>query len=76
MDLESIEVPVWWSNGGGMSYRRDSLEHDHPEHTYNYVKRTYGVDPKLFGIAKPFDPISERDRRLLADEWAKASGWL
>lgn len=76
MDLESIDVPVWWSNGSGMSYRRDALEHDHPEQTYNYVRRVYDVDPELFGITKPFDPMTERDRYLLGMARADASGWV
>jgi hypothetical protein len=48
-----IEVPVWWSPGGGVSYRRDCLSPDHPEHTYNYIKTQLGVDPELYGMLHP-----------------------
>jgi len=49
----SIEVPIWWKSGGGMMYRRDCLPPDHPEHTYNYIKRLFRVDPEDYGVAKP-----------------------
>lgn len=45
-----IEIPVWWSPGGGMMYNRYALEPNHPEHPYNYVRRVYNVDPEIFGI--------------------------
>jgi len=44
-----IDIPVWWKSGG-MLYNRDCLDSNHPEHPYNYIKRTYGVDPELYGI--------------------------
>jgi len=50
---EQIEVPVWFSNGSGISYRRDSLSIDNPEHTYNYMKNVMGVVPEDYGILHP-----------------------
>lgn len=49
-ELTEIEVPTWWARGGGMMVRRDALPEDHPEHTYNYIVREYGVDPEDYGI--------------------------
>lgn len=46
---DSIQVPVWWKNGRTW-LRRDALDEDHPEHTYNYIKRELGVEPEQFGI--------------------------
>ena len=54
-EIEQISIPVWWKPGGGMMYRRDCLPIDHPEHTYNYIVREYGVRPELYGIEKPID---------------------
>lgn len=51
--LEEIEVPTWWSRGSGMMVRRDALPADHPEHTYHYIVREFGVDPELYGIPAP-----------------------
>ena len=56
---ETIEVPVWWSNGGGMMIRRECLPFDHPEHPYHYVQRTYGVDPLDYGIEAPQCPCCD-----------------
>lgn len=65
---ESIEVPVWWVSGG-MMVRRDALEHDHPEQTYNYIKRTYGVAPEAYGIfAAPRSPYTEQEALEVARE--------
>ena len=36
-----------------MMYRRDSLPLNHPEHTYNWIKRELGVIPEDYGIEKP-----------------------
>ena len=52
---DEIEVPVWWKSGG-MLLNRDCLPGDHPEHTYNYIVRTYGVDPEDYGVTKPPPP--------------------
>lgn len=50
----SINVPVWYSNGM-MMVNRSCLEPDHPEHTYNWIIRTFDglVDPEKFGVRKP-----------------------
>lgn len=52
-ELITIEVPVWWKPGGGMMYKRECLPADHPESEYNYIKRTYGVNPVDYGIESP-----------------------
>lgn len=70
---DEISIPVWW-RGGGMMYRRDCLPEDHPEHTYNYIKRVLGLEPEKYGICKSsrthhtcpkcgfvFDDIPEED---------------
>ena len=49
---EEIELPIWWSNGH-MLYNRHALDFDHPENAYNYIKRTYNVDPEDYGIERP-----------------------
>ena len=49
---EEISVPVWWKPGGGMMYRRDCLDADHPEHIYNYMVRELGVRPEDYGVYK------------------------
>ena len=50
---ETIDVPVWWSRGGGMMVRRDCLPFDHPEHTYNYIKDKLGLVPEDYGFEPP-----------------------
>ena len=50
---KEISIPVWWKRGGGMMIRRDCLPVNHPEHTYNYIIREYGVRPELYGVEKP-----------------------
>ena len=48
---DEISVPVWW-RANGILYRRDDLPEDHPEHTYNYIVREYGLRPEEFGVYK------------------------
>ena len=50
---ETIEVPVYWNRGDGLCILRDGLPVNHPEHTYNYIKKKYGVDPERYGIYHP-----------------------
>lgn len=51
--IVEIKVPVWWSNGL-MMIRRDALDYDHPEQTYNWFTRNFpGVPPEDFGIIRP-----------------------
>lgn len=50
---ETIDVPVWWKNGSMLS-RRDCLPFNHPEHPYNYIRRTYDVSPEEYGIFPPY----------------------
>ena len=45
----SIEVPTWWSNGGGMAFRRDALPDDHPGSIPNYILNELGLIPSDFG---------------------------
>lgn len=57
-----IEVPVWYKNGG-MWIRRECLEPEHPESTYNYIKNTLGLDPEDYGYY--FHQLSEEQEKLL-----------
>lgn len=47
-----IPFPEYWSNGT-MLYLRSALPSGHPEHPYNYVAKTFGVNPEDYGIEKP-----------------------
>ena len=58
---KEIPVPEYWSDGK-MLYLRSALPSDHPEHPYNYVERTFGVDPEEYGIEKPTDHTIECPR--------------
>ena len=58
-ELKEIKVPEWWSNGV-MSYRRDALPFEHPECTYNYIQRVYGVKPEDYGVFGPSCPLCGR----------------
>lgn len=49
---DTIEVPAWYSNGGGMMVLRDSLEPSHPESTYSYIKNVLGLTPEDYGYHK------------------------
>lgn len=63
---EKIEVPIWWGNGGGMMFRRDSLSHNHPEHPYNWFCRTYpDLNPAVYGLKHP---LTERYEEWTRDE--------
>lgn len=54
MNKQSIEVPEWWTNTGGMSYRRDALPSEHPESIWNFVRKNYpDVDPREYNIEAP-----------------------
>jgi len=55
---DEIELPVWWSNGH-MMFNRYALDWDHPENAWNYIERTYGVNPADYGLEKP-SPIPEK----------------
>ena len=60
---DDIEVPVWYSNGS-MMYRRDALETEHPESTYNYIKNVLGKCPENYGYYSCF--LSQEQQDLLA----------
>lgn len=57
-----IKVPVWTSSGG-MRVRRDSLEPEHPESTYNYIKNVLGKDPEDYGYY--CHELSEEQKNIL-----------
>ena len=42
-----------WIRRGKLSVRRDALDSDDPDHPYNYIQRTYGVNPEDYGIERP-----------------------
>ena len=52
MATSEIEVPVWVRRGG-MIIRRDTLEFDDPDHTYNYIKDALGLKPEDYGVCLP-----------------------
>lgn len=51
---KEIEYSQWWKLGNGMMYNRDCLDANHPEQTYNYIKREFGVDLEDYGIYHPY----------------------
>lgn len=56
---KEIIVSVHWLNGGEM-IERDTLPAEHPEHTYNYIKRVYKVAPERYGIIAPEGKIRRK----------------
>lgn len=51
--ITQIEVPQWWHHGDWLT-NRDCLPPDHPESTYQYIKKHYpSVDPEEFGVPGP-----------------------
>lgn len=55
MTDDTIEVSVWVKRGK-MIVRRDALNGDDPDHTYNYLKAR-GIRPEAYGIRPgPIDP--------------------
>jgi hypothetical protein len=48
---KEIEVPVWYKKGN-MLFRRSCLNPNDPEHTYNYIKRAYNINPENYGVKK------------------------
>lgn len=46
-----IILPDYWYQGSEMILR-ETLPPSHPEHPYNYIKRTYKIDPERYGIKK------------------------
>ena len=70
---DEIKIEVWWKSGGGMMIRRDALPANHPEHTYNYVLREFGVPPEQYGIKKPIDYMNTCPncgcRFMTGEEW-------
>lgn len=59
---EEIEVPVWTS-GPGMRVRRDSLEPEHPESTYNYIKDVLGKCPEDYGYYSSY--LNDEQKNLI-----------
>ena len=60
---DEISVPVWYSNGSIMT-RRDCLEPEHPESTYNYIKNVLCKIPEHYGYHAC--QLHEEQLRLLA----------
>lgn len=58
-----IQVPVWYKNGG-MWIRRDSLEPDHPESTFNYIKNVLNKNPEDYGYY--CTQLTEEQQKLLS----------
>ena len=50
---EIIEIPVWVKRGS-LNVRRDCLEPNDPDQTYNWMKTNYpDVNPEDYGIKHP-----------------------
>lgn len=60
---DHIEISQWWQQGQ-MMYNRDYLPINHPEHTYNYIKRL-GKTPEHYGI---YHPLKMKYDHLSKDE--------
>lgn len=56
----TLSYQIWYRPGGGQMINRDYLDHDHPEQTYNYLKR-FGIKPEDFGIVHPLVEIMQKD---------------
>lgn len=57
MPEDEIEVPVWVKRGKRL-LRRDALNGDDPDHTYNYLKAR-GIRPEDYGVKPgPVDPAA------------------
>ena len=54
--IDYIEVPTWYGRGGGIMRNRECLPYDHPEQTYNYIKRK---------LQEAYDKDIKRDDKLL-----------
>jgi hypothetical protein len=50
---DTIEVPVWVKKGG-MLVRRDALDWDDPDHTWNYLE-AQGLKPAEYGFEHPLE---------------------
>lgn len=61
---ETIAIPKWVKRGSMMA-NRDTLSHNDPDHTYNYVKDTLGLRPEDYGITHP---LTEKYSHLSRDE--------
>lgn len=51
---DTLEVPVWVKRGA-LIIRRDALPKSDPDCTYNFIKRTYDVEPEQYGVFEPQD---------------------
>ena len=55
---DEIAIPVWVKRGM-MNVRRDCLDHDDPDHTYNYIKNELGLVPEEYGYMHPLAKMYE-----------------
>lgn len=58
---DTIDVPVWYSNGS-MMVRRDALDTEHPESTYNWLLNN-GHVPEDYGYFMV--QLTEEQKELL-----------
>lgn len=55
---EIVSVPVWVKKGN-MRIRRDHLDGNDPDHTYNYMIRVMKIPfPENYGVEKPYGSIN------------------
>jgi len=72
---EEIQVPVWWKNGGILT-RRDALDMEHPESTYNYIKNVLNLNPEDYGCYL-FDSERYMARKNIESLYAaEAAGYI
>lgn len=48
---DTLTYSKWWSNGT-MVFDRDALDYNHPEQTYNHLRK-HGIEPEKWGIKHP-----------------------
>lgn len=56
--MDTIDIPVWWVQNGRW-FRRDCLDSNHPESTYNYIKNVLKLDPEKYGV------YTDRQKRIM-----------
>lgn len=46
--IDEIQIPVW-TTSGSLRVRKDSLDPEHPDSTYNYILNTLNLTPEDYG---------------------------
>ena len=64
---DSVDIPVWIGHGTGRLTRRGCLPAEHPESEYNYIMKTYGVDPEKYGVKAPGPHCDKCGQKILGE---------